>query len=119
MASDICAGLWSAAATAHMKQLLFRYVHTHAHARPQRIYSGVRDVGVVIMNIICLGWEKKMDCVSCVNTHRHTPPVAEAGTGQGITAELVISPGLTGKIPPAREPQTRKRCFNPLPTTVE
>lgn len=57
MASDIRASLWSAAATAHTKQLLFRHVHTHAHARPQRIYSGVRDVGVVILNTICLGWE--------------------------------------------------------------
>lgn len=61
MASGICASLWSAAASAHMKQLLFirAHVRTHAHAQPQRIYSGVRDVGVVILNTICLAWEKK------------------------------------------------------------
>lgn len=75
-------------------------------------HSGVRDVGVVILNTICLGWggEKKNGLRSLrKHTHRRAPPVAGAGTGPGITAELVTSPGLTGKIPPAREPQTRKR----------
>lgn len=44
----------------------------------------------------------------CVQARRRTPAVAEAGTGPGITAELVISPGLTGEIPRAREPQIHK-----------
>lgn len=55
----------------------------------------------------------------CVQKRRRRPAVAEAGTGPGITAELVISPGLTGMSPRAREPQTHKQDPNPLPTTVE
>lgn len=54
-----------------------------------------------------------------VSVSKHIEAGPEAGTGPGIKAELVISPGLTGKIPRAREPQTHKRCSNPLPTTVE
>lgn len=113
MASDICASLWSAAATAHMKCLLFAHIHTLCLI----VFAAVcGTVGVVILNTICLSWQKNG---FCVQTHRRTPAATEAGTGPGITTELVISPGLTGKIPSACEPQTHKQCSNLLPTSVE
>lgn len=65
MASDICASLRSAAATAHMKQIPFGHAHACTHSRPHRICSGVRDCRCCYPECNLSGLaKKKMDSVS-------------------------------------------------------
>lgn len=58
-----------------------------------------------------------MFCAVQIHTGRHTLSVAEAGRRRGITVEVVISGGLTGKTAHIREPQTHNHCFNLLLTS--